>query len=707
MKKDSILNFCLSSVASVAILASTAAPAWAQARPAEQAAESDTSDTSDIVVTARKRNERLQDVPETITAFSADALAKGGISDVDDLGRKLPNVVLNRRGDNEPNVVIRGVGAFGNTQGVGFYVDDVRNVTDQSARLVDLERVEVLKGPQGTLYGGSSIGGAIKFVTKKPVYETEGQFTAEVGERNILNIAGSVNLPIVDGIAAVRVSAYADHDGGYIYNPILDENPDESTEYGARATVRLNPDDATEILANMRYSKTNNGGNDYYPTSGPREYSYEAPLSERIFNHKQILGGTLSINRDLDFATLTSLTSYTRRKNRILWDVDISPLDVVSASQRDPVVTKVFTQELRLASDGAGPLSWLLGAYYSSIRDLDLLSQVDLYLGVPAVGAPTIPDFYDTTTMQRQYAGFANVGYKAGKFEINIGARLDHSTFSANDFTIGQSGRTSDTIVLPKLSLAYHSSRNLMLYASLSKGYEPSKLNTHGDATLVPYKRETSVNVEAGAKGRILDGLVDYDLAGFYIKYKDRQFESRVNQSGVVVEVITNVGTSESYGLEFSGTVHPAKDFSISASGGFLKSKWLSGVYFLQDISGNRTTNAPRFSGTISADYSRPVSAGLKIGLRGELSHNSGFYWDVPNLTAQRAYDIAAFRVSLGDIDDKWELALRVDNAFKEVYNSEYQDQILGDRVNGVCTMCSDARIGAPRTIKGSFSYKF
>ena len=93
--------------------------------------------------------------------------------------------------------------------------------------------------------------------------------------------------------------------------------------------------------------------------------------------------------------------------------------------------------------------------------------------------------------------------------------------------------------------------------------------------------------------------------------------------------------------------------------------------------------------------------------MRGELTHNSGFFWDVPNLATEQAYDIAGFRIAIGDINDRWELALRIDNAFDEVYNYEYQDQILGDRVNGVCDKCSDARIGQPRLVKGSFSYKF
>ena len=179
MKSETIAKNFLLATASAAALG-LAVPAVAQ--ETGNVHEGAALREGEIIVTARKRSERLQDVPVTITAFSAETLEKAGIKNVDDIGRSLPNVVLNRRGDNEPNAVIRGVGGFGNTQGVGFYVDDVRNVTDQSARLIDLERVEVLKGPQGTLYGGSSIGGAIKFVTKKPSYDgVEGHVTIEGG----------------------------------------------------------------------------------------------------------------------------------------------------------------------------------------------------------------------------------------------------------------------------------------------------------------------------------------------------------------------------------------------------------------------------------------------------------------------------------------------------------------------------------------------
>ncbi|MEZ5656850.1 MAG: TonB-dependent receptor [Sphingobium sp.] len=713
MKKGRILNRCLPSIALTAVIVPVI-PAWAQdSSSSNEDSQALAVREGEIVVTARKKSERLMDVPETITAFSAETLEKAGIKNVDDIGRSLPNVVLNRRGDNEPNAVIRGVGGFGNTQGVGFYVDDVRNVTDQSARLIDLERVEVLKGPQGTLYGGSSIGGAIKFVTKKPSYDgVEGHVTVEGGGQEILNLEGAVNVPITDGKVAVRISAYSDSNGGYMLNPlIIKTHPDESKEYGVRGTLRLNPGEATEIVANLRYIRMNNGGYPYSPVSGPTDYSFISPGITNGFNRKQVLGGIVSINHDLDFATLTSLSSFTRRENRILWDFSLTgdPATSVVASQDDPVVSNVVTQELRLASNGDGPLNWLAGLYYSLYSNYDLLSQVDLFFGVPVIGAPNVPDFYDTKTMQRTYAGFANIGYEAGGFEVNVGARLDHSTFKGTDKATGQTGKLKKTIVLPKVSLSYNLSRDVMIYGSVSKGYEPGKVPVYGDGAFQPYKPETSLNYEVGIKGEAFDRLFQYELAGFYITYKDRQFETRVNENGIIVEKIVNVGDSESYGVEFSGTLRATDNLTISGSAGYLHSKWENGIYDLVDVSGNRTPNAPRFTGTLNADYSQPISDNLKVGLRADIAHNSGFYWDIPNRTQQEDYNLVGFRLSLSDIDNKWELAARLVNAFNEKYNYEYQDQINAelDPVTGACNLCSNARIGQPRLYTVSFSYRF
>ena len=180
----------------LAILAS--APALAEIPVAASAdgaaATTPNSTVAEVVVTARRRGERVIDVPESLTAMAGDDLKKAGVDSLDDLGHMVPNVLFNRRGDNEPNVVIRGIGSFGNVQGVNFYFDEVPNFTDQASRLVDLDRVEVLKGPQGTLYGGAAIGGAVKYITRQPSDTFEGGIGAEVGQERTANINGWVNI---------------------------------------------------------------------------------------------------------------------------------------------------------------------------------------------------------------------------------------------------------------------------------------------------------------------------------------------------------------------------------------------------------------------------------------------------------------------------------------------------------------------------------
>ena len=171
-----------SSTLGACLLTGSLGAAAADASPAEPRAAGEAQVLEEIVVQARKRAETLFDIPESIAVLSSEALQRAGVSGLDSLGRQTPNIILNRRQDNEPNVVIRGVGAFGNTQGVGFYIDDVQNFTDQSARIEDVERVEILKGPQGTIYGGSNIGGAVRYITRKPQPELSGEAHLQVGE---------------------------------------------------------------------------------------------------------------------------------------------------------------------------------------------------------------------------------------------------------------------------------------------------------------------------------------------------------------------------------------------------------------------------------------------------------------------------------------------------------------------------------------------
>ena len=188
----------------------------------------------EIVVTARKRSESLQEIPESITSLSSFELEMANIDQINDIGGRIPNLTLTTRADGYPNVTIRGVGSFGNTQGVGFFVDGVQVVTDASSRFGDIERMEVLKGPQGTLYGGSNVGGAIKFITKRPDLEKKvGNLTVTLGEQDTRNFSGTVGMPLIEDKLAIRIFGYHEEDDGFLK---------------ASDPTRLNGEDSTSIL---------------------------------------------------------------------------------------------------------------------------------------------------------------------------------------------------------------------------------------------------------------------------------------------------------------------------------------------------------------------------------------------------------------------------------------------------------------------------
>jgi iron complex outermembrane receptor protein len=650
----------------------------------------------EIVVTARKRSERLIDVPETIQAFSEASLEKAGISNMDKLGQAIPNVVLNRRGDNEPNVVIRGIGSFGNVQGIGFYVDDVQNFTDQATRLVDLERVEVLKGPQGTLYGGSSIGGAVKYVTKKPSQEFEGSAAIDLGEQSILNIRGSINVPFSQTFAA-RISGYVDANDGFMRNGLTGVNNDKSKEYGVRAAFRFTPTEDTDINLSLRTTYLDNGGNDYYLTPKDTTYLSRQDLNENVFNKRRIFGGILSIEQQLGGMSLTSLTSFTERRVRRLLDVEYSPVDVISVRYSAPVKSTVFTQELRLASDKDEGLNWLIGGNYTRFRNRSSSAyNFDAYFSANFDGGPfVIEDYNNTTDLEQTLAGFADLIWKSGGFEATLGARLNSFKYYGRNRNVDPDSATvKDTTVLPKLTLSYKVDPAVMLYATAAEGYEPGRFKLSAFNPIIPYKPERAMNFEVGAKGQTADSLFSYEVAGFYIKSKNRQLEALVlDDQGIPQEGIGNVGDARTIGAEFSFTLRPSRELSISANGGWMNSKFTAGLF-----DGMRVPYAPHFSGGAAIDYTVDLSDAMKLSVRADVSHNSGFFWDTDNMLSQESYDLVGLRLAVGAVDDRWELAVRADNLFNEKYNLELQPW---DETSVL------ARRGQPRLVVGSFTVRF
>src|SRR3981081_1783598 len=219
----------------------TPSAAWAQGAVASEAsAANEESGLGEIVVTARKRVETMQSIPESIAAFGSQEIADAHITKIDDLANLVSNLNITTRADNTPDVVLRGVGSFGVVSGVGFYANEVQLFDGKTVRADDIERIEVLKGPQGTLYGGSNIGGAIKYVTKDPTSTWQNEATVELGQYKTRNVSAVLSGPITDKLG-VRASVYDDNHDGYIYDTYHNQTFGKGHDHGARLTFVYEP----------------------------------------------------------------------------------------------------------------------------------------------------------------------------------------------------------------------------------------------------------------------------------------------------------------------------------------------------------------------------------------------------------------------------------------------------------------------------------
>jgi outer membrane receptor protein involved in Fe transport len=700
------------------IITAMPAPAFAQAAGAEG------ERADEIVVTARKRAERLIDVPQSVQAISSEQIAEAGIETLEDLGRQTTNVTLNTRSDNEPNVVIRGVGSFGNTQGVGFYFDDVQNFTDQSTRLEDIERVEILKGPQGTLYGGSSIGGAVKYVLRRPkTDEFSGDISASLGSFETKSLFAGVNLP-ASATLAFRVSGYFSDTEGWIKNTGTGHSLRDRREYGGRVAALWAPSDDFEAYLSYRYGKLEGTFNGQIPANSVRDFRRTHALNVDPGGSRETHGVTLQLRGTVGNVDLYSISSYAQAHKLYFTDIDQTTRDQTEI--RADYTTKVITQELRAQSNTNGPLDWVVGAYYSYVRGRNINNSV-LRLGsaLPAFLRGFYP-LVQNRIPERTYAAFADVTYKPGKFAVSVGGRISRNEVKGfypllND----RREESNDTIFIPKVTLSYDLADDVMAYATYSKGFEPGRVNSGSlepfgspdDAVSVPFRAEVATNYEVGLKGALADGKIVFEAAAFYIDTKDRQVESRALIGNNPLEFVTNVGDSRSYGIEAGVTIKPVRQLTLRGGVGYLNAKWKNGefdqpgdVFDPKPVKGLRIPFSSSFTANGSIEWRQEIGSRNVLSLRADATHTGALYWDVFNFGRADPYTLVGARIAFGDADKRWEISLRADNLFDKGYFTELGYAFRGTAgPNGTCTPadCSQGYPGMPRNFTGTLSISF
>ncbi|MGF7151588.1 outer membrane receptor protein involved in Fe transport [Sphingomonas zeicaulis] len=612
--------FRLAAGASLLMLA-TAAHAEAAPDAAPEPAPDAAAGADDaIVVTALKREVRLQDAPASITAIGDATLRAANIDALNDLTRAVPSLTITDQGPGQRRITLRGIRSAGDAQ-VGIYYDDTPVAgppgttsdpggSQSDFKLFDAERIEVLRGPQGTLYGAGSVGGTIRIVNRKPTFDFEGKAdligttTKDGGEGYQINVA--LNVPIVNDVLAARAVYFRRDVDGWVDNPGLGLKGinSEKTD-GGRLLVRFIPTDWLTIDGAVHLQYTEGGASTWSPGAG----KYNAVnLSQVPYEDKQRIY-SLTGNADLGFASLVFNAAYQDRDTLVTRDpsylfrsfkgsaancrtrfsaaVCATPAGITAfnayVDSLTPVIyyqpqsVKSWTSEARLQSSGTGPLQWAIGLFYED-RDAEVLSEARRTAagdGSQIDGAaPLLQRNVVDHLVQKAVFGEATYELVEG-LKITGGFRYyDYKKVVGGDTVIGLDIlRTSPTPFatyradrngwLYKANISYAPTRNLLLYAQVANGFRPGGVNqVLGLAQALAYAPDKLVTYEGGIKATLLDGALTANLSGYFTDWSDMQVS--IN-SGTFV-YLGNAGAAEIKGGEFELALRPIEGLQFSGN---------------------------------------------------------------------------------------------------------------------------------------------
>jgi iron complex outermembrane recepter protein len=682
-------------VAGVALCAGfIAGSATAQTEHAAVDSASSDADLGTIFVTARKRTERLQDVPDAISAFTADAIQSADIQDVKDVAVRVPNVSIVEA--QQPGVAlinIRGVGQARNGEPpVAMIVDGVElsNSYQITQELFDVERIEVLKGPQGAVYGRNAVGGAINIVTKQPTNDFTGFVETGYGTGDDYRVSGGISGPIIADKLLFRIAGSLRDFDGDIPNINSAQTTDANwqKDRNVHAELLAKPTDPLSIDLRYSYLQTHSGAAWYAPVPAGTSINEPLPyIGNYPGNARRILNDASSkVDLDLGSAVLTSVTALSKVNSFIHEDFTYTPLPLLTATQ--PLNSNNLSQELRLVSEGDGPFKWLGGVYY--LRTNQTLTS-SVYLGpdyLPLFGlSPSLAPylFAQTSALDQNaaYAAFSQLTYRFNSaFELTGALRYDLEDRHETDLdSAGNPEYQKDFgSVQPKVSASWFFDPDAMAYATISKGFRSGGFNA-SDIITRTYKQEEDWNYEIGAKETMVDSRVNLSGDMFYTRITDRQVYilDLVNATQTLVNPIPR---SEVYGAEAQLDVQPVRKFDLAASLGLTESKILSydtaifaGLPAAGNFTGNRLPQIAPVSYSLAAQYQIDLGNANALTPRLEWNGSGGaYYWEIDNADTRSAVNLVNARLTY--THGAWSFSGFVENLLKDRYVLEYVSKV-------------------------------
>ncbi len=673
----------------------------------------------EVTVTARKREERLQEVPLSISAFSAADIEAKSLVSLRDIGQFTPNFNFfnqGQAGNSGAVIYIRGIGQSDPNifwdPGVGIYVDGVFMGRMQGVdfSLLELERVEVLRGPQGTLFGKNTIGGAVNVVTVKPNDEFSAYVDFTIGKYDRIDGRANVNIPVAPGVFAMKFMASSQNRDGF--GKRLDWNTGEKIDemgdqdrLNARADFKWTPSETVQVLLSLDGAKIREFGAvreaikfteppiaQLFNLFAVPPYSAETFATEDHFtsfasnsnaNELDAWGAALTVDWDFGNVGLKSITSYRETEAKNGTDPDGSFYDIINLIQ--DVDQDQFSQEFQLSGLSFNDrLDWIAGLYYFTESAFSI-EQLLVYRELLDIIGLDINFNRRIWIDNKSYAAFGQGTFAVNeKLGLTAGLRYTYEDkWVARDrfrpFTgdvivpVGNASQTYSAFS-PRLSVDYQWSNVLMTYLSAARGFKSGGLNgvSVTDSEFVPFDPEYVWTYELGMRSEWLDQRLRLNASAYFSDYTDIQFTVIRGdpETGRPATTIDNAAKAEIKGFEIELVAMPVSQLLLTAGVGYTDAKYTKLDEGLPITLDTRFVKTPKWSTTLSAQYSVPLSGGAEIVGQVDWAYKSKINHDQLNslVGLQEAYSLLNARLTYASTDDKWSVSLFGTNLTDERY---------------------------------------
>lgn len=694
-------------------IAATSVVSFDAAAQADSAKPSTALAIEEIVVSAQRRDESLQDVPIQVAAFDEQTVIDAGIRATRDFVNLVPNVSLDDSDTyNNTFVVIRGVTQINNADApVAIVIDGVpqNNQKQFKMNLFDIERIEVVKGPQGALYGRNAIGGAVNIITNPPTNELGGSVRASYGDNSAMDLSAAVSGPISQDSSSFRLSATYRSDDGRINDTFVGTKADYiDHDYTVRGRLNFEPTDTLSLDFRASYNDFVAGSQWDTPVFSGNANDFEEPERNLIGETwGSVSDFSFKFDADLAVGTLTGITGYTDLEEINRGDLDFrNPVDSpggfqgfgIQVGQGQDLFVDMLSQELRLVSPDDQKLRWIVGAYFiQTDKDLRTRGFIDFDSSFSQIDNPAL------LLIDRQesndnsaYALFGQMDYDVtDDFTVSAALRYDRDSREQTDLSTSAVRKDDFDDVQPKLTLTYKFDEDKLGYFTYSEGFRSGGFNGPG----IPQDRfvaETLANYEVGVKTSWMERRLILNSALFYSKVDDFQFF--FVDVATAAQIIQNIDKVDIFGFELEVQYVLAEGLLLSGGIGTTDSE-IKAITVFPGNEGNKTPKTTDLSLNLAMQYRKELQSGNQLFARLDYEHRGDKYWQVDNLDVQDPLNFVNARVGLEN--EKWGVYLWAKNLTDERYYTDFNPMLYSGLDIDI------GYYGRPRTYGIEASYRF